>query len=149
MEDERITELVKTIYAGTEQGKIKWEQSADDDTFLVPFSGYSLRMTREIFYSVPEEDSEQIDYRLEIFDDTSTLLEVIRSSDIKTWRRRKSSYIILSELWSMARRHALGVNEAIDTILDALSKLSIELEDPAIEEEDDSTDDADGDNIPF
>ncbi len=111
MTDPKLVELVTRLHRQTVLGKVAWEPTVTDDEFQAEFPDYTIRISIPTLYS----------YRLEILNPDGRVVEAISS-----WALEKSmddAVETMSELYAVARRTAMRVDEALD---DLLSKLGDE-----------------------
>jgi ketosteroid isomerase-like protein len=113
----KIERLIRQLLAKSNEGKVKWERTVDTGEFQAAFPGYSVRV-----HSRPSQYSDALDYFLELRDDEGELMEVISDSDLSAEMRNATpnAYAIMKDLFEVARRTAMGVESALDTILSEL-----------------------------
>ncbi len=113
MADSKIINLVKQLHIKTLEGRIPWEITAAGDTFSASFSDYSI----ELYYFGDDfEDT----ITISIFNNEGRLIEKIDNNEFKIGDLPKASFDFLSEIFNMARRQAMGADEAIDSIISEL-----------------------------
>ncbi len=104
---ERMLRLVQKMLLLSKEGKIKWDPTADEDLFLTTFPEYSVSVTGG---------------------DTSPALRLHNSEGrlIEGYSPEPygSSHNALVELFSEARRSALGLDQALDNIFARLEKIA-------------------------
>jgi hypothetical protein len=106
--------LVERLHERTLGNKLLWEKTADAGVFQVVFGVHSIQVSkREV------QDNwgtlRGYSFSLEIYDEEGTLLEEIRAGDIEESASQK-----LKELYELARRQALGVDEILDSLISEL-----------------------------
>ena len=101
------TPLVNAILEKTKAGKLKWDETADEDIFIVSVGGNTTLKVRQKF------DQYQGDrYILSLLDENGKLIWVIE----EPWDLTK-------ELFVLARRVALRVDERMDALMGTLQRL--------------------------
>jgi hypothetical protein len=115
MADSKIINFVETLKFKTINGKVVWEATSTEGVFMASFSNYSVQISQE-YFSSPSE----LDLVLKILNNDGSIIEVISDVDLK--ESYDNSYLFLNELYSVARRQAMGVENAIDSILAELAK---------------------------
>ena len=122
MSHEKVGSLVRRLAVATQKQGNLWERTTEDAVFQASFPGYSVRLARAMGYQ--NEDL----IILSIFDEDGALVEQVDDSDLNSVLR--NSYQVMLDLYEAARRQAMGVEQALDTILEALGE-----EDPEKEED--------------
>jgi len=113
----RLASIVEQLLAKSKSGDIEWQRTAKADSFMAPFSKYSVHI-RQVRIQSEYPDEELFDYYLEIFNAEGDLLESIVDTDFQPVPRDQfNAYKILGDLYMFARRQALGVDRAIDALL--------------------------------
>jgi len=98
-QDPRYKELVENLTQKTKTGKLKWEPTVSDNTFVASIFGeYSLTLEADNYIYLTLRDA----YDREIF------------------RVGNHQIIELTELFEIAREQALKVNETVDKLLEKL-----------------------------
>jgi len=116
--EERLWQLVLRLKQKTAEGSVSWEATPNKSTFQTSFPKYSVRLAE-----LPGEPEN--DYDIRIYDEGGRLLEsasdVAISKSIETLTGQES-FKAMKELYTMARRQALGVEEALDELLASLDE---------------------------
>ncbi len=116
MDIDKIKKLVVMLHQKTLDGKVKWEKTSKVGLFLATFSGSSVRM----FTKENEDSPEDLDYYLTIYNAQGDRVEVVSDILLQRADEKFGGYKLLSETYEMARRIALGVDDAIDALLSEL-----------------------------
>lgn len=99
------TRLVSTVLDKTKAGKLKWEETAGASTFIASVGGNAtLEIQRSRDWNAPDT--------LSLLDENGKLLWAI--TDPQT---------LIVELFELARRIALKVDEKVEAFLETLQKL--------------------------
>lgn len=114
--------LIENMVEKTNRNIIKWEQTADHKTFLASFTNYSVGLTEGV------NKRGQPEYFILITDPFGETLEKIGDEALDEEKelsdnsnyRDNNYYHILSDLYTSVRRKAMGVETAIDSILNDL-----------------------------
>lgn len=115
---EKLAQLAQRLLARTDNGAIRWDATDHETKFATVMSKGSI---------VIGKLSTVASYRLEIRNDAGTTLEDVsvdaRSEfDILPMSpAERDLKVVLPKLYDLARRQALGVDEALDSFLDELS----------------------------
>lgn len=104
---ERDHELVDKLIKSTDNGKIKWQATANNDQYAASFKGKWSVLVDEY---KPQDEPDFWTISIQDADGT----EMLRMSD--------NDYAPVRHLYEAARRAALHVDEAIDDILKDLNK---------------------------
>ena len=115
MAEGKLGRLVQVLQQRTNEQKIVWEQTVNEDVFQVAFPSYTL----QIGYR-PGSDN-QMDYFIRILDDYNKTVEEATDVDLQPELGGvQQSYNTMDALYGSARRQAMGVDKAIDSILSEL-----------------------------
>jgi hypothetical protein len=101
------TQLVRTVLDKTKGGKLTWEETADENIFIASVGGNTTLEIRQ----GPNPMSEAND-TLSLLDENGKLLWVTSDPQDLIW-----------ELFGLARKIALRVDEKVEAFLDTLQKL--------------------------
>jgi hypothetical protein len=138
MNRSRIMTLIQALSQQTKDGLISWEATTVEDTFQISFANYSVRISSR---PTQAPDTFGMDYVLQIFNaDGTTIAEV---DDVELNPYWTPAYRVMKDLHDAARRQALGIDRALDELLNTL-RLNAPL--PPIEE---AEEDVDPDELPF
>ena len=99
------TRLVSTVLDKTKAGKLKWEETADENVFIASVGGNTTLKIRQ-------SENWQYPNTLSLLDENGKLLSQI--SDPQT---------LIQELFELARRIALKVDEKVEALIETLQKL--------------------------
>ncbi len=110
----RMLKLVQRLYAKTEVGEIQWERTSARDTFQSAFPNYVVRVF------VRTEPDSSPDYYVAIRDQAGTLIEQANDGEIDAAIPTAKAYHLMGGLYTMARRQALRVDKALDSLLGEL-----------------------------
>lgn len=115
--EKKLIDLVQTLEERTTNDIIHWESTAVEDVFQVGFSKYVVKLSRR-----PNQETDRaIDYVISIFNESGTCIESI--DDVQLQRasgNQGNIYPVLKSLYDEARRQALNVDGAVDSILSEL-----------------------------
>ena len=114
--NEKLWQLVKRLHQKTIEGTVPWEVSFKA-TYLAAFPKYGVRVSE-----IVKEDS--LDYVIELLDENGRVIESASDADLRDVAAPGESYPVMKELFVMARRRALGVDEALDDLLSSLDESS-------------------------
>ena len=111
MADLKIYKLILSLYRKTEDGEIKWTRSIDQE-YLASFSDYSVGVSQHangktgytnVYLTIYDAQGEQIE----------SAVDTEFAKDPTTVNAAEK----LNSLYTSARRMALGVDNALDTLL--------------------------------
>jgi hypothetical protein len=116
MAHDKIVEMVIRIKKHTESGELVWEQTPTDGLFQLSFPDYTL----SILTRPPRIAGEELpdDIIIQIRDDEGRIVEEITDDNLE--EGLDNPYIFLYKLYELARRSAMGVDQALDKILGSL-----------------------------
>lgn len=108
MADEKVVKLIRGLRKQTLAGKVAWEATDREGVFQVSYPNYSIRIS-------VKEAAGGDDIWLTIINDIGDVVESV--SDVTIKNSMPSAFSVMSNIYSEARRVAMGVNAAIDEIL--------------------------------
>jgi hypothetical protein len=112
--------LVQKLYRRTSDGCVDWEETEIEGIFQAAFPEYTVRL------SVQSPDGHapgSEDYMLSIFNTHGLKIEEV--SDVDLAEDLVDSYEVMKHLYRAARRKAMGVDQALDSILSTLGEEDI------------------------
>lgn len=120
MEDyEKEIELMKRLYARTGQGAINWHRTDQEEVYQAQFPEYDM----QIFQRWPDENEDAYDTYLSILDKDGVLMESFSDTMISQSESIGSdAFLFMRELFLMARRISLGVEQALDKLIEYLAE---------------------------
>ena len=116
---DKMVTLLTTLIQRTDNGEVGWEETAGNDTYQVAFPDYTVRVARE---DIENQYGDIVgeNFTLGIYSDKGKLIDQVDVNDLRNVLPDPHS--TLKELYSSARRNALGADKALDEILSSLSE---------------------------
>lgn len=108
----KLVEVLLTQTAKGSLGSLQWAPTENSDMFQASFPRYSIRLYPQSINSF------DVDYVLQILNELGEIVEEVTDRDLKDVL--ESPYEKLRDLHESARRSAMGVESALDEILDFL-----------------------------
>jgi hypothetical protein len=107
MATEKDLQFLEYIFRNTESGTLKWESTADDNTFTVSLKGkYKVTIARG------RDDEDESFYCLTLFDEADR--------ELLTAYHSESRFVY--QLFTLAKRNSLNVDSTLDEIMSDESK---------------------------
>jgi hypothetical protein len=122
MSDMKSLELLRALLRQTVAGQVAWKAADEKGTeFHAELGDYGLHLRTRFDRDYPDSP----DYFLTIIDSHGREVEVISNISLRPLSDEKDAdgrtpYATFSELYDAARRLALGVDDAIDSLLKKL-----------------------------
>jgi hypothetical protein len=110
---EKLAKLLAELIKHTEFGNLKWERTAANGVYQCSFPQYTVQL------SETTADNLDATFQLTILDSEGTVIERATHPDFAG--AMPTPYTQMKHLYEMARRQALGVDNAIDALLKELS----------------------------
>jgi hypothetical protein len=111
--------LINLLIKRTEAGTANWEPTSRDDMFAVSFPEFSVRVSQQ-------RSNSAIDVVFEIVNSSGTVIDRFTDTEIGegfgSSLDQREFYKSAANLYDGARRHALGVDEALDSLIAELDK---------------------------
>ncbi len=105
--DEKLASLVDILLEKTREGKVSWEATVRENTFIAAFGRYGVAISDERFGYVlmfSDENGKEIKTNIE---------NAVGSSDHRN----------LEELFTLAQRSAYNAEESLDNLLQELQRI--------------------------
>jgi hypothetical protein len=113
MAADKYQQLVERLASKTDQREVVWKEAAGSDTFQVSFANYSLTL------SVSQNRQGALFYVISILNSEGNTVDSFSDEDIDEGTGGRY-FNVMGELYHKARRQALGVDKALDEILEEL-----------------------------
>lgn len=118
----KMASIVQKLSNLTARGKIEWEQTEKQDVFQTSLSKFSIRIYRQFSQSESEYD-----YFVSILDSAGNALETVCDLDLVAYFPVPEAFKIMRDLHQSARGYALGVEQSLDTLANALDEKNDDL----------------------
>lgn len=109
MSYQKIVLLIQKLIEKTSAAEIRWEDTEEENVYQVVLPEYSVRIW-------PRGE----DFMLGIFNAQGALIEEV--SDVYLTDELSEAYSKMKDLYDSARRIAMGVEQALDSILSSLEE---------------------------
>jgi hypothetical protein len=109
MADNKLTKILMELVQKTDKGSLAWEPTAEEGVYQVSFPRFTVQLS-------PNGP----DIVLSILNSEGTIIE--EAADAEFSDHIPAPYQTMKKLYANARRQALGVDAALDELLDELSK---------------------------
>jgi len=119
MISEKLGDLVARLKQRTEEGRVGWEQTSARGRFQTTLNDHSLVITEQEC----EDDPEITEYCITIFNRDGDDIECFTDRDLAAIpeANAETTYrAMMKEIYAIARRKALGAEEAVEAILEVL-----------------------------
>jgi hypothetical protein len=120
MTENKIVILVSKIETNTISNALTWEATAETNEFQTTLANFVVRIGEQF----DREDPEHPDYVLKIIDQNGNTMESTTNSDLvkmeHTTFGERHPYEVMKSVFMLAKRQALGVDKALDSILSEL-----------------------------
>lgn len=108
MAGSKIARIIQGVDRQTKAGKIDWETTETEGVFQASFANYSIRLSCS-------EAEAGLDYWFVIINNEGLAIESV--SDVQLSQEINAAYRFMENLYVNARRAALGVDKALDDLL--------------------------------
>jgi hypothetical protein len=94
----------------------------EEDVYQASFPGYSIRILERLTKE-SNAQSDAVDCIVQIFNENGTLMEEIDDIQLREgWEYETPPFITMDAIYVTARRTALGVEQALDNLLNELGE---------------------------
>jgi hypothetical protein len=131
MDEQQYLDLVDRLFKTTQDKKISWKKTLEDNVFMVDLKGFSVALREDY------DEGDVIGYSLTILDAFGDAIEQITSHELDKWNMEKALGFpyareheyrkILKTLCSDSRREARVVEKEVGAILTQLNDLDDEI----------------------
>ncbi|NYZ61802.1 hypothetical protein [Luteimonas deserti] len=112
MSGQKLVALTRMLAERTERGELKWEESERPGVFQVSFSNSSVR----ILHRDSRLQRGSTEYVISIINSLGVEVDEIGDESMPT----EGAYSLMKQMYEQARRKAMGVDTAIDSIIEDL-----------------------------
>lgn len=119
MSNIKLAKIIEKLLERTQAGSVTWEETGKRGVFQAAFPGYTI----QLLLREGDHPSEAPDYVVRIVNQEGNLLEEVADPELK--EVMESAFAKMQELYTLARRSALGVDEALNRILSSLEEKDV------------------------
>ena len=118
MADPKLLTLLERLHRRTREGRVDWEETREEGVFQAHFGGLALTISSREDPEWPDSP----DYVIRILNDEGRLVEEFTNNDLRPLVKDEevNPYKLLDETFTSARRSAMGVERALNTLLEEL-----------------------------
>jgi hypothetical protein len=117
MTSEKYLRLVSLLIKRTNENTAQWEPTSRDGVFALSLPDYTVRI------SIVRGGDDTQDVTFQIVNSEGTLIDTFTDNDAAAGLSDKTpAYRDISNLYDQARRQALGVDKALDQLIEELGK---------------------------
>ena len=118
MPDNKLIKMIGLLQRRTDEQKISWEQAVDEDVYQTAFPNYTVQLG----YKESSTQFGDIDYFIRILDEDNKIVEEATDVDLhnELVNEDMNTYKVMENLYKSARRQAMRVDKAINSILSEL-----------------------------
>ena len=114
---EKLGILAVKLRDRTVAGDVNWEETAKTGVYQATFSDNTIQISLSLS-EVPDE----VDVTVVVLNDVGNEIESFTDSDIGPLIEDESAYKVMRETYDTARRLALGTEQVINSIIEALDE---------------------------
>lgn len=113
MSNQKFASIISKLIEKTDSGELDWQTTEINGTFQVSFPRFSVRI-------FPKEGAIGQDIHVQVISEDGNILDDVSDADLH--RVIPSAFTVMSNLLQNARRCAMGVDAALDALLEELTK---------------------------
>ena len=121
--EEKLWNLVTRLLQKTRLGELNWEATAERTVYQLSFPKYTVRL----WEAASQQDVEANDFVIAVYNEMGKQIE--KASDVAladaTGSSDVSAFQAMKELHDLARHRALGVDDALDSLLSSLDETGL------------------------
>lgn len=121
MSYQKLTRVIVRLKEKTDEGKIEWEATANDNIFIASFPDQSIRIEKVNQSSIHDGFLAAVTatkYVITILDSAGK--EIESTNDAQMTNQIQNSTYFFMTLFNAAKRYACGIDSALDKLLNAL-----------------------------
>lgn len=111
MSYQKIAKLVDLLVQNTKSNNVEWDKTELSNEFQASFADYSVRLAHI-------ESELEDEYVIKIYDWAGDVMEEV--SDVQLKELIRDPYRRMKEMYEIARRKVMGVEDALDSIISKL-----------------------------
>ena len=111
--EEKLLILLKKLHENTVAGKLDWTITTQKDVFQAAFPSHTVRLSSEGSEYEPDDV-------IHILDEAGNIIERTSDPELTMLFKDARPFDLMKNLYSLARRRALGVDSALDSLLGEL-----------------------------
>ena len=123
MADSKVEQIVSLLYKRTQEGKVAWKRTAEENVFQASFPRSAVKVRRiggPGVLGAAIASIQKGNYTVEILDSNGRVVEEVPESEFAVAIEGRA--IKLSGLYEAARRSALGSDQTLDDLLSTLRR---------------------------
>ncbi len=100
--------------------ELEWQVTVDERSFQTTVSQYALRISEQ-----PPDDPDPEsapDYILSVYNQQGDVIESVSDVELAAFDRDSKAFQTMKKIYKIARSAALGLDRALDSIIDALKE---------------------------
>lgn len=113
--EEKLFRLVQRLNAKTLAGGVVWERTSTRNAFQTSFPTFVVRLAETW-----EEGADAPDYVISIRDESGLTIERATDVELTGAVPDSNAFSVMRDLYNLARRQALNVDSALDSLLTEL-----------------------------
>ncbi|PYI92265.1 MAG: hypothetical protein DME97_11075 [Verrucomicrobia bacterium] len=106
MENPKLAAIVDRLAAKTRDGEVPWEATENRNTLQAAFSNWTVRLLQK----TPSL------FQISIYNEAGLLLDSATDEDLTT-SVQGGAFTTMNHMYNLARRRAMGVDQALDSFL--------------------------------
>ena len=105
-DQEKLSQIAESLCARTQAGSVTWNETADPDKFVTSLEDYSIAIEAESEYKIS----------LQLVNSKGRPIAAMEAFRAQT-PPKSTTWKTFSDLYEMARRQALKIDQALDDVL--------------------------------
>lgn len=115
MLSDKVKGILLKLHEKTVAGTQPWQETTGDNAFITSFPRYTLEIRKEY-----NPQAAAYDFFLTIYNSEGKIVEEFSDNELMRKFPNEGLYLVFKEVYEGARSSALGVTEALDSILEEL-----------------------------
>lgn len=119
MSNPKFEKMIQRLIQKTDEGTANWQETSRPNVFALSLADFSVLLRQ-----VDSEEAVGIDVLVEIVNKDGKVIDSVRDVDsVPEFGDPHEWYKRMSDLYKAARRKAMGVDEALDKLLEELDDI--------------------------
>lgn len=120
MSTSKLVKVILSLHDKTVNHGLKWEETDAEYTYQAVFPQYRVRILRDTRKDTDEDNN----YTLQILNKDGEIIDSITDESMLGQMKNPSAYDAMRDIYETARRIAMGLEDALDHILNTLEDTS-------------------------
>lgn len=115
----RRIELLESLRLKTNDGSLKWKETAEEGVFQISYPKYSVQIS-DGPSTMPSAGSDAVDYVIKIYNQEGNIADQFRDWEVAT-DNSYEAYKVMGHIYDQARARAMGLDDVYGYLIDEIN----------------------------